>query len=48
VSAGNVAEFGLREVLVGQRNRLAAAVFARLPAQNLTAKNVWAEDRLWR
>jgi hypothetical protein len=35
---GNFSESGLREVLVGRRNRLAAAVSARLPAQNLTAK----------
>jgi hypothetical protein len=41
VITGNFSEFGLREVLVGPRNRLAAAVSARLPAQNLTAKIFW-------
>jgi hypothetical protein len=41
VITGNFSEFGLREVLVGRRNKLAAAVSARLPAQNLTAKIFW-------
>jgi hypothetical protein len=34
VITGNFSTFGLREVLVGRRNSLAAAVSARLPAQN--------------
>jgi hypothetical protein len=41
VITGNFSEFGLREILVGRRNTLAAAVSARLPAQQLTAKIFW-------
>jgi hypothetical protein len=38
VITGNFSEFGLREVLVGEENGLAATVSVPLPAQNLTAK----------